>query len=79
MKTIYKKLLFLFLILPFSVFSQTLSGVVLDGSSSQPLPGVNIIVKGASNSTTTDFDGRFKRHAISLFLSPFEDLSPKFH
>jgi TonB-linked SusC/RagA family outer membrane protein len=60
MKTIYKKLLFLFLILPFSAFAQTLSGVVLDGSSNQPLPGVNVIVKGASNSTTTDFDGRFQ-------------------
>jgi TonB-linked SusC/RagA family outer membrane protein len=60
MKTIYKKLLFLFLILPFSAFAQTLSGIVLDGSSSQPLPGVNVIVKGASNSTTTDFDGRFQ-------------------
>lgn len=60
MKTIYKKLLFLFLILPFSVFAQTLSGVVLDAASNQPLPGVNVIVKGANKSTTTDFDGKFQ-------------------
>lgn len=60
MKTIYKKLLFLFLILPFSAFAQTLSGVVLDAVSNQPLPGVNVIVKGANKSTTTDFDGKFQ-------------------
>jgi iron complex outermembrane receptor protein len=45
MKTIYKKLLFLFLLLPFSVLAQsTLSGVVLDKASGQPLPGVNVVV-----------------------------------
>lgn len=64
MKTIYKKLLFLFLILPFSAFAQTISGVVLDGSSNQPLPGVNVIVKGANSSTTTDFDGKFQLNGL---------------
>lgn len=59
MKTMYKKLLFLFLILPFSVFAQTLSGVVLDDTK-LPLPGVNVIVKGANNGTATDLDGRFQ-------------------
>lgn len=65
MKTIYKKLLFLFLILPFSVFAQTLSGVVLDAASNQPLPGVNVIVKGANKSTTTDFDGKFQLSGLN--------------
>ncbi|MCF6131079.1 SusC/RagA family TonB-linked outer membrane protein [Flavobacterium wongokense] len=61
MKTIYKKLLFLFLLLPFSVLAQsTLSGVVSDSKSGQPLPGVNVTVQGASNGTTTDFDGKFQ-------------------
>ncbi|WP_284652781.1 SusC/RagA family TonB-linked outer membrane protein [Flavobacterium terrisoli] len=61
MKTIYKKLLFLFLLLPFSVLAQsTLSGVVIDGKSNQPLPGVNVIVQGANSSTSTDFDGKFQ-------------------
>jgi TonB-linked SusC/RagA family outer membrane protein len=61
MKTIYKKLLFLFLTLPFSVLAQsTLSGVVLDSKSNQPLPGVNVVVEGANSSTSTDFDGKFK-------------------
>jgi|694.fasta_scaffold03791_13 iron complex outermembrane receptor protein len=61
MKTIYKKLLFLFLTLPFSVFAQnTLSGVVLDAKSNLPLPGVNVVVQGANSSTSTDLDGKFK-------------------
>ena len=61
MKTIYKKLLFLFLLLPFGALAQsTLSGTVVDSKSNQPLPGVNIIVQGAQNSTTTDFDGKFQ-------------------
>ena len=61
MKTIYKKLLFLFLLLPFSVLAQnSLSGVVVDKTSNQPLPGVNVVVQGAGSSTSTDFDGKFK-------------------
>ncbi|WP_291128312.1 SusC/RagA family TonB-linked outer membrane protein [Flavobacterium sp. UBA7682] len=61
MKTIYKKLLFLFLLLPFGALAQSsLSGVVLDSKSNQPLPGVNVIVQGANSSTTTDFDGKFQ-------------------
>lgn len=66
MKTIYKKLLFLFLILPFSAaFSQSsLSGTVVDASVNQPLPGVNVIVKGANNSTVTDFDGKFQLNGL---------------
>ena len=66
MKTIYKKLLFLFLILPISaVFSQaSLSGTVMDASVNQPLPGVNVTVQGASNGTTTDFDGKFQLRGL---------------
>ncbi|WP_333599189.1 SusC/RagA family TonB-linked outer membrane protein [Flavobacterium sp.] len=61
MKTIYKKLLFLFLLLPFSVLAQsTLGGVVVDKKSNQPLPGVNVNVQGASQGTSTDFDGKFQ-------------------
>ena len=57
----YKKLLFLFLLAPFSILAQsTLSGVVVDKKSNQPLPGVNVTVQGASNGTSTDFDGKFK-------------------
>jgi iron complex outermembrane receptor protein len=65
MKTIYKKLLFLFLLLPFGALAQSnLSGTVIDSKSNQPLPGVNITVQGAQNSTTTDFDGKFQLRGL---------------
>ncbi|BDD02571.1 SusC/RagA family TonB-linked outer membrane protein [Aureibacter tunicatorum] len=38
---------------------KTISGSVKD-SNGEPLPGVNVIVKGTSNGTITDFDGNFR-------------------
>ena len=61
MKTIYKKLLFLLLFLPFSVLAQgTLGGTVLDSRSNQPIPGVNVVIQGSTIGTQTDFDGKYK-------------------
>ena len=61
MKTIYKKLLFLFLLLPFTVLAQnTLNGTVTDHTTGQPIPGVNVNVQGAAGGTSTDFDGKFQ-------------------
>ena len=61
MKTIYKKLLFLLLLLPFSVLAQnTLSGIVVDKATGQPIPGVNVNVQDANNGVSTDFDGKFQ-------------------
>lgn len=61
MKAIYKKLLFLLLLLPFSILAQnTLNGVVLDKASGQPIPGVNVNVLGAANGVSTDFDGKYQ-------------------
>ena len=61
MKTIYKKLLFLLLLLPISILAQNaVSGVVLDKKSGQSLPGVNVVIQGAAQGTSTDFDGKFK-------------------
>jgi TonB-dependent starch-binding outer membrane protein SusC len=61
MKTIYKKLLFLMLLLPFFAFSQSsVSGTVVDKKSNQPLPGVNVVVQGAKKGVATDFNGNFK-------------------
>ena len=46
--------------LPFGLLAQnTLKGVVFDGTNNQPLPGVNVLVTGTTNGTTTDFDGNF--------------------
>ncbi|MEI7508990.1 MAG: TonB-dependent receptor plug domain-containing protein, partial [Flavobacterium sp.] len=61
MKTIYKKLLFLLLVLPFSVLAQnTLDGVVVDSKTKQPMPGVNVIVQSTQAGASTDLDGKFK-------------------
>ncbi len=61
MKTIYKKLLFLLLLLPATILAQSsLDGVVLDSKTKQPVPGVNVIIDGTTNGTSTDFNGKFK-------------------
>lgn len=41
---------------------KTVSGTVSD-ESGLPLPGVNIIVKGTTNGTQTDFDGKYSINA----------------
>ena len=61
MKTIYKKLLMLLLLLPFSILAQdTVGGIVLDKTSGQPIPGVNVNVQGSANGVSTDFDGKYQ-------------------
>jgi len=61
MKTIYKKLLFLLLLLPFCALAQnTTGGIVLDKESGKPIPGVNINVQGGTISASSDFDGKFQ-------------------
>ena len=43
---------------------KTISGTISDGDN-LPLPGVNVVVKGTSNGTTTDFDGNYSISANS--------------
>ncbi|MGJ8716618.1 MAG: SusC/RagA family TonB-linked outer membrane protein [Maribacter stanieri] len=40
------------------IFQTTVTGTVLD-SGGIPLPGANVVVKGTTNGTQTDFDGNF--------------------
>lgn len=49
----------LFFLLSASAFAQTVSGRVTTAADGSPLPGVSILVKGTTNGTTTDSDGRF--------------------
>lgn len=59
MKKIKKLIALLLLCYSFNtVAAQVVTGSVTD-KSDQPLPGVNIIVKGANKGTTTDFDGKY--------------------
>jgi TonB-dependent starch-binding outer membrane protein SusC len=61
MKTIYKKLLFLLLLLPFCAIAQNkVEGTVLDNTSGQPIPGVNVKIEGSATGASTGFDGKFQ-------------------
>lgn len=55
-----KLLLFSLVFFPLVVFSQQITGTITDGATGQPLAGANVIIKGTSTGTTTDFDGNFK-------------------
>ena len=65
MKTKFKGVLTLLLVLLVQIsFAQekTISGVVSDNTG-LPLPGVNILIKGTTTGTQTDFDGKFSLNA----------------
>jgi iron complex outermembrane receptor protein len=50
----------LVLIFPFLSFSQGIvTGTIIEASTGNPLPGANVVVKGTTNGTTSDFDGNF--------------------
>lgn len=52
--------MYLMVMFPLCTFAQgTVSGTVTEASTGNPLPGANVVVKGTSNGTTTDFDGNF--------------------
>lgn len=44
-----------------AIFAQTtVTGSVTEQSTSSPLPGVNVLIKGTSTGTVTDFDGNYQ-------------------
>ncbi|PJX21648.1 hypothetical protein CAP47_08405 [Psychroflexus sp. S27] len=49
----------LFLMFGLVLSAQTITGTVVDSKMNAPLPGANVIVKGTTTGTTTDFDGNF--------------------
>ncbi|MES2812491.1 MAG: SusC/RagA family TonB-linked outer membrane protein [Bacteroidota bacterium] len=60
MKKSYKKFLLLLLLIPLNLLAQSkLQGVVKDNVLNEPLPGVNVTVKGTTNGVSTNFDGSF--------------------
>ncbi|MBJ2174678.1 TonB-dependent receptor [Aureibaculum sp. A20] len=54
-------LLLLFFIFTLTANAQeiTVSGMVTSADDNLPLPGVNVIIKGTTNGTSTDFDGNY--------------------
>jgi TonB-linked SusC/RagA family outer membrane protein len=56
---LFKKLILtVFLMLGSIIYAQTVTGIVSD--SSGPVPGVNVLIKGSSLGTATDFDGNYE-------------------
>tara|TARA_R110002033_G_scaffold208_10_gene1975 strand:+ start:80 stop:1306 length:1227 start_codon:yes stop_codon:yes gene_type:complete len=55
----FKLLMYLLVFIPFTAFSQQVTGTVTDGGTNLPLGGANIIIKGTTTGTTSDFDGNF--------------------
>src|SRR5574343_956499 len=60
MKTTLKKMLFFVLLLPLSMFSQSvIKGRVVDSGNAQPLAGVTVAITGTKTATSTDNQGNF--------------------
>ncbi|NMH89183.1 TonB-dependent receptor [Flavivirga algicola] len=55
----FKMFLILLLFLPAFALSQQVSGTVIDGATNLPLAGANIVIKGTTTGTISDFDGNF--------------------
>ena len=61
MKTTLNSLLFFLLLAPSLLIAQsTVRGTVTEEATNQPLPGVNVLIKGTSQGAATDFDGNYE-------------------
>lgn len=56
------------LIFSVTLFAQNIrvEGTITEATTDQPLPGVNVILKGTSTGTSTDFDGKFTLDNVPL-------------
>ncbi len=55
------------LLFPLMAFAQqSIKGKVTDKTTNDPLPGVNVVVKGTTNGTSTDFDGLFQLNNVNV-------------
>ncbi|WP_339756936.1 TonB-dependent receptor [uncultured Winogradskyella sp.] len=55
----YLILFILFIGLSNVAFTQEVSGKILDGETSQPLPGASVLIKGSTIGVLSDFDGNY--------------------
>ena len=59
-KILKKAILFMLAFVPLGlVAQQTIDGNITDATTGAPLPSVNVVVKGTTNGTTSDFDGNY--------------------
>ena len=61
-------LFFLLLVIGSVIYAQdrTITGVVVD-ENGEPMPGVSVVIKGTTNGTVTDLDGKFTIGSILVF------------
>ncbi|QLE00611.1 SusC/RagA family TonB-linked outer membrane protein [Galbibacter sp. BG1] len=55
----FKTLLFFLLSTTIAFAQETITGIVKESSTGTPIPSANVIVKGTTNGTVTDFDGNY--------------------
>ena len=60
MNTLHTLLIIIIAILSHTHANNYVTGKVRSKVSGEPLPGANILIKGTSNGTTTDSEGKFK-------------------
>ena len=67
MRTFIKSTLLLLFMMPMSFFAQsTLTGLVTERDTGMPIPGANVIIKGTTNGTTTNFDGEYTLTGVEM-------------
>ncbi len=78
MKTMLRYLLLCSFFIPAGIIAQlTVSGTVTEEGTGQPLPGVNVIIKGTTTGTATDFDGNYQIDANEGDILSFSYVSFK--
>src|SRR6056297_2264438 len=62
-----KVILCLLLLVPLGLWAQetTITGTVISESSKQPIPGVNVVLKGTTKGVITDLEGKYSINVIS--------------
>jgi TonB-linked SusC/RagA family outer membrane protein len=58
-RIIFKWLVVLAIFFPCVIFAQSVSGIITDQTSSLPIPGASVLVKGTATGVSTDFDGNY--------------------
>jgi len=55
------------LLMPMSFFAQsTVSGIITERDTGMPIPGANIVIRGTTTGTTTNFDGDYTLDGVNL-------------
>ncbi|NNL33133.1 MAG: TonB-dependent receptor plug domain-containing protein, partial [Flavobacteriaceae bacterium] len=63
----FNMLSFILMFIPLAIYAQgTITGTITEASTNNPLPGANIVIKGTSTGTTSDFDGNFTLEVSSF-------------